>query len=292
MSKRKLGRLGLVAGAPVVLLAASAVHAQYATVGNSLIVDTFDNSASFTNNEVNGGPAGTNWYDGFNPPPPNVRLDYGSATAEANHSVTWSSNNSPNPALGSPTSGSVKLAWTWNTTADGDGSAAWTMDILNTAQKYTSLSFDMEIDPNSTHGQYANNSPNSPAGTASTYPNTAGYEDYGYFQVFTKDQNYNQNEGRGGPESGSLGDVDGSDPVTGIPETSYEAGQWEHFTVSLIGAAQNVRGIVFQSYSQGESGFQAIYLDNITLNAVPEPASLGLLAVAGSSMLMRRRRRA
>jgi len=261
-------------------------------VGNSLIVDTFDNAASFTNNEVNGGPAGTNWYDGFNPPPPNVRFDYGSATAKANHSVTWSPLNSPNPALGGAGSGSVELAWTWNTVADGDGSAAWTMDVQNTAQSYTSISFDMMIDPSSTHGQYANDGSTPVAGTDTTYSNSQGYEDYGYFQLFTKDQNYNQNEGIGGPDSGSIGDVDGKDPVTGATDTSYGTGVWEHFTVSLVGSAKNVRGIVFQSYSQGESGSQAIYLDNITLNAVPEPASFGLLALAGSSMLMRRRRQA
>jgi hypothetical protein len=274
----------------LLLASTSAVHAQYAVVGNSTIVDTFDNAASFTNNEVNGGPAGTNWYDGFNPPPPNVRLDYGSATAEANHSVSWSPLNSTNPALGSPTSGSVKLSWTWNTVADGDGSAAWTMDILNTAQSYTSVSFDLMIDPNSTHGQYANDGATPVAGTDTVYPNSAGYEDYGYFQLFTKDQNYNQNEGTGGLDSNSLGDTPGKDPATGLIESSDAAGVWEHFTINLIGAAKNVRGLVFQSYSQGESGFQAIYLDNITLNAVPEPASLGLLALAGSSMLMRRRR--
>jgi hypothetical protein len=290
--KRKMGQLALAVGAPMVLLAsASAVHAQYAMSGNSLVVDSFDNAASFTNNEVNGGPAGTNWYDNFAPPPPNVRLDYGSATAESSHSATWSPLNSPNPNFGGAGSGSVKLAWNWNTTADGDGSAAWTMDILNTAQSFTSISFDMMIDPTSTHGQFANDNPNTnPAGTAQAYPNSAGFEDYGYFQVFTKDQNYNQNEATGGPDSGSLGDVDGKDPVTGVADTSYGAGVWERFTVSLIGSSKNVRGIVFQSFSQGESGSQAIYLDNITLNAVPEPASLGLLALAGSSMLMRRRR--
>jgi hypothetical protein len=299
MLKRKMGQFGLLAAAPAVLLAsASAVHAQYAVAGtSSLVVDTFNNPASFTNNEVNGGPAGTNWYDGFNPPPPNIRLDYGSATATAHHSVTWSPLNSPDTSLGSPTSGSVKLAWTWNTVADGDGSAAFTMDILNTAQAFTSVSFDMYIDPSSTHGQYANNGP-STAGTAAAYTDPSGYNDYGYMQIFAKDQSYNQREGTGGPDATSIGDSIGNNPTTGLAdtgtaETAYGAGMWERFTVDFTGAAKNVRAIVFQSFSQGESGSQAIYLDNITLNSatpIPEPASIGLLALAGSSMLMRRRR--
>jgi hypothetical protein len=287
MRRQKL-RLSSICGASALLLAsASAVHA-----GVAAYTQSFDSSASFTNNEVNGGPAGTNWYDGFNPTPINIRFDYGSATATANHSVTWSSNNSPDPANGALGSGSVKLGWLWNTTADGDGSAAFTMDIQNTAGVYTSIGFDMYIDPSSTHGQFANDGATVVAGTSTPYPNSSGFEDYGFFQVFTKDQTYNQNEAHAGPDSGSLGDVVGTDPVTGAAETSYGAGVWEHFQVNLTGTGKNVRGITFQSFSQGESGPQAILLDNITLNVVPEPASLGMLAVAGSSVLLRRRRQA
>jgi hypothetical protein len=292
MLKRKLGQYGLMAAAPAMLLAStSALHAAGGDVypklgfsgssssGIATVVDTFDNPASFENNNVNGGPAGTNWYDGFNPPAPNIRLDYGSATAVATATETWSPLNSPDTTLGSPSSGSVKLAWNWNPAVDGDGSAAFTMDILNTAQSFTSVSFDMMIDPSSTHGQFAN----------------PGFNDYGFFQVFAKDQSYNQREGAGGPDGGSLGDVAGEDPTTGLADngtadSTYGAGVWERFTVDFSGASKNIRGIVFQSFSQGVAGPQAIYLDNITLNAVPEPASLGMLAIAGSSLLMRRRR--
>jgi hypothetical protein len=205
-------------------------------------------------------------------------LDYGTPTVTATHTVTESANNSPNPNLGSPTSGSLKLAWTFNTATDTDGAAAFTMDIFHSNQTFTSISFDMYVDPTSTPDASSN----------------AGYTEYGYFQIFTRDQSnsYQENEVKGGPDSSGLGATPGTDPVTGLPDATFGTGVWEHFTVKLIGAAQNLSGLTFQDFSNGTNGPDAIYLDNITLNAVPEPASLGLLAVAGSSMLMRRRRRA
>jgi hypothetical protein len=95
-----------------------------------------------------------------------VRFDFGSAAATATHSSVFSSaqNN------GTAGSGSLQLSWAWNHTADGDSAAAFTLDMLNTARTYTSLSFDILIDPSSTVG--ANG-------------------DYGFFQVATRNGSYN-----------------------------------------------------------------------------------------------------
>src|ERR1019366_1500683 len=123
MSKRKLGRLGLVAVAPAVFLAsASVVHAQYPLIngGYSELINTFDSPSSFVTGNPDQPDNSTNRT--YNPPPNWFGYDNGTATVKATNSVTWSSqNNSPDPTLGSPTSGSAKLAWTFNTTADGQG---------------------------------------------------------------------------------------------------------------------------------------------------------------------------
>ena len=276
----RLRRLGLAATVPAAFLLAGAAGANaqsyYPTDNgsNPMTIDTFDNAGSFTNITASSG-AGA-WYNVWTPPPPNVRFDYGGPSTTPHHTTTWSATND-NTGNGG---GSLELGQTFNYAAFGSESSAQTMDIYYSdvvgagGQLPTGLSFDIKVDPAST------------VGLNGTFP------EYGYFQVFTRDDSYNENAVsdtfvNGNDEGGGyqLGDPTYSTSGT-------DAGTWDHVYVPLSGVNQTLRGLTFQLYNNaGITGTVNYYIDNVQVY-VPEPASLGFLGIGLPALLMRRRAKA
>jgi hypothetical protein len=254
MIRKTAGRLSVLAGASALALAAGWANA------NPVVVSTFDNSSSFVAEGTSFPTFGTYGLDNPGPPQvPNVRFDYGAATPTA----TWNTFFSPTHDNTGGSSGSLGVNWTWNHNADGDGSMAFTMDINSiNAVKYTNLSFDIMVDPNSTFDTFGG---------------------IGYFQVFARGQSYNETDTGYNEELGN--------PTFSSPT----AGTWEHISIPLTTpATENIRGLTFQLFNdtgRNINGPDTIYLDNIILTDtnVPEPASMGLLFAAGAVMLRRRR---
>jgi hypothetical protein len=188
----------------------------------------------------------------YNPPPTIVRYDYGTATANATHSVAWSANDAQTNA----NSGSVKLSWNWNWTADSDGAAAFSFDLFNFANTMTNasnLSFDVMVDPASAVG--TNNG-------------------YGFFEVVTRDANYAYNK------------ISGFNAELGQNGT----GKWQHFSIPLTGVYTAVRALTFQDYNDAFrqiNGTVTIYMDNITLSIVGEITNvLSLTPPANKGLIM------
>jgi hypothetical protein len=57
-----------------------------------------------------------------------------------------------------------------------------------------------------------------------------------------------------------------------------------------VNPGDTITKLGFYAYAPGYYGTRAISIDNIAIVPVPEPASLGLLALSGLAMLLRRRR--
>ena len=184
-------------------------------------LNTFDNTSSF-NNARN-----------YNPPPMGSGFDYGNSTA---NTIAWAAGPTYD-AGGSSASGSFELNWTWDHTANGDGSADFTVDLFPQAIDCSggTLSFDIMIDPSSTAGD-------------------AG--DYGYLQVATRDNSY------------------GLTFISGFGEGMLTAaggatGTWGHVSIPL-GAGTSVRGLTFQDYNDAAraiNGSETIYIDNLQVTA-------------------------
>jgi PEP-CTERM motif-containing protein len=231
--------------------AAVTVQAQY--------LNTFDTSSSFVTGSAN---------RTYNPPPMWFGFDYGTPTATATASVSWASGPTYD-AGGSAASGSAKLSWTFNTTVDGAGSAAFTADIFSSAQNYSggTLSFDIMVDPSSTLDAYGG---------------------YGYFQVFTRDQDYDDNATSFAEE---LGNPNYSSPA------SPGAGVWQYVSIALgSGADSSIRAITFQDYTDAGrdiNGSEVIYIDNLELTPapVPEPSSIALVGLGIVGLFFVRRYR-
>jgi hypothetical protein len=239
----KLGLAGLLAMAAPVMAVNS---------------DSFDDSSSFVTSSGFPSFGSYAWDNPGSPQVPNVRFDYGSTTAASSATETWS----PNDAGGNPSSGSLKLSWNWNIAADGANSAAFTLDLYNNPVTASALSFDIMIDPNSTPD---------------------AYNGYGYFQVFTRDGSYNDNDT--GSDDGEFGNPNFSSPAS--PGT----GVWTHVTIPLSGTDSVIRAVTIQDYDSADrniNGPETIYIDNLTLT-VPEPASMGLLGLGAVAIVRRRR---
>ncbi len=272
MQHSKLGRSVWLAAIPAALMLSttSVVKAVYPNP-----VSTFDTAASFTNNNDNSGDAGS-WYNNFNPPPPNVRLDYANDNASdglaATTSETWKAGGplGTYDAGGNPNSGSLALSWTFTAADAAAGSGlGFTIDILNTPTNFTSLSFYLMVDPSSAVDAYGG---------------------YGYFSVATRGQgNYTFDDTVSA--DGELQNPNYSNPA------SPGAGVWTLYTIPLHGAdATGIQGITFNfsdSSDRNIVGTDTVYIDDVSLvgpSDVPEPASLALLGLSLPTLLLRRRR--
>jgi hypothetical protein len=244
MQSAKARRALCIALAPVAgsLMVASVGRAQYTTY-----TQTFDNSSSFEAGTAN-----------YNPPPIALRFDYGGYTPTNNHSVSFSSTEDDTGNGG----GSAEMTWKFNGASDGSESAAFTMDLFpSPGYEVTDISFNLMVGSGSAED---------------------GNEGNGYFQIFTRDANYNDN---GTTFAEELGDPTYSG--------SNDGGTWESINVPFSTPA-DVRALTFQDYNNGDiNGNETLYLDNlsVTYQSVPEPASLGLLGIGAASLLARRRSR-
>jgi hypothetical protein len=167
-------------------------------------------------------------------------FEFGAPSAVANHSVTFASGPIFD-ASGNAASGSAKLTWTWNHTADGDGSAAFRADVLaSPGQSFVggTLSFDIYLDSSSIPG---------------------GLGDYGYFQIITRNTDaYTFNDMGVGK---------------GLLNFVTAPGQWKHVSVPLDTVhGDHIRAITIQDYDdamRGIDGTMTIYIDNLQLQPAP-----------------------
>jgi hypothetical protein len=202
----------------------------------------------------------------FNPPPVGEAFDYGGFTPTLTATSSYAA-GVESTFTNTPGSGSVKLSWSFDE-ADHGASSAFTFDIQpSPGAQASALSFDIMVAPGST-------------------PDTFG--GYGYFQVFTRDGSYNDNDTGYNQELANPGFGSPASPGTGV---------WQHITIPLSGAAATVRGITFQDYADGVgtprpiTGPETIYIDNISLTPVPEPASLVLIGLAIPALVVISKRR-
>jgi len=190
-----------------------------ATAPNTNFNNTFDSSNFLA------GSASRN----YNPPPIWIGFDNGD---DSNPTVNWAAGPADD-AGGNAGSGSVQLAWKL---AGGNGGEAFVFDLYSSGQNVAggALSFDLMIDPSSTAG--TNN-------------------DYGYFQVVSRDGSYNWNPTSFG--EGLLAAAGGA------------VGHWAHITIPLgTGADSTVRALTFVIGNDGDiSGTQTIYIDNLQLTS-------------------------
>jgi len=264
---------------------ASAQSGYYPSSGSTDIVSTFDNTGTFSTVAT------------YNPPPVIVRFDYGSPTPTAQHHISWSNGSvaggyDNTPSTGGPahqgtaldTGGSLQLSQTFST-SDGYGQSAFIFDIYPTpGVGVTAVSFDILVNP------------------LTTLPADANHG-FGYFQfvqrltdsyVYTEvDQSVYVN--------GNLIGTSGSSPYSGpgmnLGNPSYgpnsDTGTWDHVEIDYSSPQADLRALSLQDYinGPGRNGVLVYNIDNleVTTVPVPEPASLGLLALSVPALLARRR---
>ena len=181
------------------------------------------------------------------------RFDFGGAAG----SVSF---DGAHDANANPLSGSMLVTINFNALLGGNNKAAFTTDRwypgLNGAA-YTSLDFDIRIDPNSAPDAFGLN---------------------GYFSMVIRNtDNYNYipqfNDNVGANYKVDLAD------------------HWRHVSIPLTGPYDHIRALTFQLYGgpgQNIDGSVGLNIDNIVF--VPEPSTLALFALGALGLLAAARR--
>jgi len=149
-------------------------------------------------------------------------------------------------ANNNPASGSMRVTLNFNTGLSGENKGAYTRDLfpgLNGAT-FSGMSMDVRIDPGSAPDAFGNN---------------------GFFQLVIRNTgNYDYN-----PQFG---------------DNVRSADGWRHISVSpLTGGVNDIRGITWQLYggpSQNINGPVTLWFDNVQFTPVPEPSTVGLIALS------------
>jgi hypothetical protein len=150
-------------------------------------------------------------------------------------------------------------------------------------QMVTSVSFDILVNPSGTSAKSI-------------------YNDYGYFQLAQRDKNYgytriDQTLYENGTLVGttfSFGNSTYSGPGISLGNSrggANDVGVWDHLEYDFS-TPQDVRALTLQDFGRSSLNGTVIYnIDNLELGLVPvpEPASLGLLALGVPALLKRRR---
>lgn len=272
MQRLRLRTLSVSAAASsAMLMACAQVHAQTYT-------NTFDTSASFLTGNAN---------RTYNPPPTWAGLSYGGTAPLLHNEAVWS----PIDHTGN-SGGSLELSWKFNEPADGSNgngsgtgpgggeSAGFVLDLEpSPGVTFSSISFYVMVDPRT-----ATNS----LGTGSTLD---AYGGYGYFQIAAADTDaYNYDSISNISVNGTN---EGGGYELGNPNyTGSDAGTWEHVTAPITTA--DTRALYIQDFNDYEGrnidGYETIYIDDLVLTPVPEPASISLLALGLPALLKRRRK--
>jgi hypothetical protein len=286
MLRSKLQRLGLMAGVPtaLTLLATSVAHAQYP------YYNTFDDATTIST------------VASYNPPPIITRFDYGNGGPSSTNSTGWS-NAEDHTGNGG---GSVMQSITFSNSPVAQ-QGAFTLDIAGGAGiNVSNVSFYIMLAPGS-------------AVNSDTSAGDAGASS-GFFGVAIRNGSYDYiTPGPGYPGGPGNPSVNGT-VQTGngwnFGDPNYtgtsDQGTWEFVSIPLgpgdgidtstgnnvVDDSQGVRALTFSDYDDDSASSRKItgtvtwYIDDLTLTqaVVPEPATLGLLALSVPALMLRRRK--